>query len=62
MKSPCIKVCRIDPELGRCLGCARTLDEIGRWSAMSDEEREGVLRELPARRLDVAKIAVPPLA
>jgi hypothetical protein len=49
MKSPCIKVCQMDPERGLCLGCARTLDEIARWAAMSDEERERVLAELPIR-------------
>jgi len=60
--SPCVKVCQMDPQRGLCLGCARTLDEIARWSSMSDTERERVLAELPSRRLDVAKISVPPLA
>ena len=61
MKSPCIKVCQMDPQRGLCLGCARTLDEIARWGGMSDAERERIMAELP-RRLDVAKISVPPLA
>lgn len=53
----------MDPQRGLCLGCARTLDEIARWDAMSDEERGRIMAELPERRpLDVAKIAVPPLA
>jgi len=60
--SPCVKVCQMDPQRGLCLGCARTLDEIARWSSMSDTERKRVLAELPSRRLDVAKISVPPLA
>jgi uncharacterized protein len=54
MKSPCIKVCRMDPQHGVCLGCARTLDEIARWGSMSDQERERVLAQLPRRRSDVA--------
>ena len=66
MKSPCVKVCEMDPQRGLCLGCARTLDEIARWGSMSDAERERVMAELPGRRqessLDVAKISVPPLA
>ena len=64
MKSPCINVCQMDPQRGLCLGCARTLDEIARWSGMSDEQREQVLLELPERkkRLDVPKVPVPPLA
>ena len=49
MKSPCVKVCQMDPESDRCLGCARTLDEIARWASFSDEERERILAELPAR-------------
>ena len=61
MKSPCNKVCVLDPQSGLCRGCLRTLAEIAGWSAMSDAERERIMAELP-RRLDVAKISVPPLA
>ena len=61
MKSPCIKVCQMDPQRGLCLGCARTLDEIARWGTMTDAERDAVMREL-GKRLDVAKVSVPPLA
>lgn len=50
MKSPCVNVCQMDPDKGVCLGCARTLDEIARWSAMTDKEREEVLSLLPARK------------
>jgi len=50
MKSPCVKVCEMDPQHGLCLGCRRTLDEIARWSAMSEAEREAVLRQLPQRQ------------
>jgi predicted Fe-S protein YdhL (DUF1289 family) len=62
VKSPCVKVCQMDPQRGLCLGCARTLDEIARWGTMTDTERDRVMRELPGRALDVAKISVPPLA
>ena len=50
MKSPCIKVCQMDPQRGLCLGCARTLDEIARWGSMSDAEREAVMLLLAARK------------
>jgi hypothetical protein len=33
-----------------CTGCARTLDEIARWSSMSEQERANIMRELPMRR------------
>ena len=62
MKSPCIKVCQMDPQRGLCLGCARTLDEIARWASLTDQQRERILAELARRKSDVAKIAVPPLA
>jgi predicted Fe-S protein YdhL (DUF1289 family) len=39
----------MDPRRDLCLGCRRTLDEIARWAAMSDAEREGILKELGNR-------------
>ncbi|HEY7242084.1 MAG TPA: DUF1289 domain-containing protein [Burkholderiales bacterium] len=64
IRSPCIRVCTMDPQRGVCLGCCRTLDEIMRWSAMGDAERDRVMAELPRRRraLDLREITVPPLA
>ena len=64
MKSPCIKVCQMDPVRGVCIGCCRTLDEIARWGGMSDAERAAVVNSLSERRktLDIPEIAVPPLA
>ena len=47
--SPCVQVCRID-ESGLCEGCARTLDEIVRWSSMGEVERDRVLIDLRRRR------------
>ena len=54
----------MDPARGVCLGCCRTLDEIGRWSEMSNRERENILASLPGRRrdLNIPEVAVPPLA
>jgi predicted Fe-S protein YdhL (DUF1289 family) len=52
----------MDPARGLCLGCRRTLDEIARWGAMSDAERESILSVLEKRKSDVAEIAMPPLA
>ena len=50
MKSPCVKVCVMDPSRGVCLGCYRTLDEIAAWGGMTDAERERVMSSLPERR------------
>lgn len=48
--SPCIDVCRIDPDTGLCAGCLRTLDEIARWGGYTDAEKRAVNRALEGRR------------
>ena len=48
--SPCLNVCRMNPDTALCEGCCRTLDEIAAWSGMSPEEKRAVLARLPARR------------
>jgi uncharacterized protein len=49
--SPCKSICMMDPKGGPyCLGCKRTIDEIGRWPMMDDAERQRVLSELPRRK------------
>jgi len=48
--TPCVKVCVVDGASGLCLGCWRTLSEIGGWSGMTDEARAAVMAELPSRR------------
>jgi len=47
--SPCIKVCQIHPGERICVGCFRTIQEIGTWGLLSAEERSAVMAELPAR-------------
>jgi uncharacterized protein len=49
ISSPCTKVCTIDPRSRLCLGCGRTLNEIGRWSSLSEDERRHIMSLLPAR-------------
>lgn len=49
IKSPCINVCAVDGETGFCLGCGRTLPEIGNWSRLSSAARDDVMALLPAR-------------
>ena len=48
--TPCIKVCIVDPESNLCLGCFRTLPEIGGWSRFSEEDRSRLMADLPTRR------------
>lgn len=49
VQSPCISVCVMDAETGWCLGCARTIDEIGRWGETDQADRDAVMETLPAR-------------
>lgn len=52
--SPCVNVCRMDPDTGLCRGCLRTLDEIAAWAASSDESRLAILAAVARRRLEQA--------
>ncbi|RID91501.1 DUF1289 domain-containing protein [Gemmobacter lutimaris] len=47
--SPCVKVCVIHPEARLCVGCYRSMDEIGAWSRMTAEARRAVMADLPSR-------------
>ncbi|WP_084333025.1 DUF1289 domain-containing protein [Hyphomonas sp. L-53-1-40] len=49
IKSPCIKVCAVDASTGLCLGCARSLKEIGGWVKLGTDGRERIMAELPER-------------
>lgn len=53
--SPCIKLCVIHPESRTCVGCFRTIDEIGSWSRMTPEERLEIMAALPARGSQLTK-------
>lgn len=57
--TPCVKVCIVDGASGLCLGCYRTLPEIGGWSGMTEEERARIMADLPSRRgrIDPALLA-----
>jgi len=49
MKSPCINICKINAS-NTCIGCGRTLPEIGGWTRYSDDQRSEVTR-LSSQRL-----------
>jgi predicted Fe-S protein YdhL (DUF1289 family) len=48
--TPCVKVCIVDGASGLCLGCLRTLAEIGGWAGLTDGQRAAIMADLPARR------------
>lgn len=47
--SPCISVCRMDAASGRCEGCLRTLAEIAGWSALTEDDKRALWRQLARR-------------
>ncbi|MBL8552287.1 MAG: DUF1289 domain-containing protein [Hyphomonadaceae bacterium] len=49
VSSPCVRVCLVDGATGLCAGCGRTLQEIARWGAMSEVERQAIMTALPSR-------------
>ena len=50
IESPCIRICTLD-ESGRvCMGCFRTIEEIGLWSQLDDRARAQVLEHTAERR------------
>jgi predicted Fe-S protein YdhL (DUF1289 family) len=47
--SPCIGLCILDPGKGFCKGCYRTIEEIGAWIGLSDDDRLAVIRRAAER-------------
>ncbi|MBA2547676.1 MAG: DUF1289 domain-containing protein [Burkholderiaceae bacterium] len=41
----------MDASTGLCVGCFRTIEEIARWSQMTDRDKELVLNKLAIRRV-----------
>ena len=54
IETPCIKTCVVDPASRLCVGCGRTLAEIGGWIGFTPQERRQIMAELPER---LAKLA-----
>lgn len=50
MKSPCIKVCKLDPSQTLCVGCFRTVNEIGMWAGMNETRQAQVIALSEVRR------------
>jgi len=47
--SPCIGTCKLDA-LQVCVGCGRTIQEIGAWFRASNEERHAIVVAAEQRR------------
>jgi predicted Fe-S protein YdhL (DUF1289 family) len=53
--SPCVKLCSIHPSERICVGCYRSMEEIGAWSSLSSEVRLDIMNELPNRSSRIQK-------
>lgn len=47
MITPCINICKVIDN--KCIGCGRTLDEISKWSSMSDDQRKTIMKALKGK-------------
>lgn len=55
--SPCISVCSVDPATKMCIGCLRTLAEIGAWRTMTPAEKRAVVEATEQRALSIPRRA-----
>ena len=49
-KSPCIKICKMNPKSGLCEGCFRTLEEISKWSQLSYLDKQKIYQAIRERK------------
>ena len=49
IETPCTKICTVDPASGLCIGCGRTLAEIGGWTLLTAQERRDIMATLQRR-------------
>jgi predicted Fe-S protein YdhL (DUF1289 family) len=49
ISTPCISVCTLDRTGRLCLGCGRTLEEIGAWGSLDEKARQAIMARLPDR-------------
>ncbi len=54
IQTPCVMICQLDDD-DVCVGCGRTLDEIGAWTFASREEKLAILDAIDARAAKTAE-------
>ena len=47
--SPCVGVCQMSPHTGLCMGCWRSLDEIGHWGSAPQTYKRSVWQRIQQR-------------
>ncbi|MBS7543800.1 DUF1289 domain-containing protein [Ancylobacter oerskovii] len=46
VSTPCIGVCALDTAGRSCIGCGRTLEEIGAWPSLDETARRAIMNRL----------------
>lgn len=52
--SPCVSVCTMDRASGLCIGCLRTIKEIGAWRTMTMAEKRATVAACAERAKSIA--------
>ena len=47
--SPCVQVCQLDAQQRYCVGCLRSLAELGEWSRASDARKQDIWQAIAGR-------------
>jgi len=53
--SPCVSICTVDRARGICIGCLRTLQEIGAWRTMTPDEKRATVRACEERAKTITR-------
>ena len=48
VQTPCVMICQLDED-HVCIGCGSTVEEIGKWTFASREEKLAILDAIDAR-------------
>jgi predicted Fe-S protein YdhL (DUF1289 family) len=51
--SPCVSLCKMDPDTGLCQGCLRSLDEIVAWAGADDDFKRAVWTQIRRREQQI---------
>lgn len=57
MKSPCVKICRLNEDRV-CIGCGRTSQEITMWSRFTDLDRMQRTMDAQLRLMELRKQSI----
>lgn len=58
VRTPCKNLCHVPDHQAYCTGCLRSLEEISSWISYSDEMRDQIIAELPARKARLSHVTI----